>query len=62
MDRDTMLKEALVASRHDSQVYVLFKWADRWWYMPYLEFSPGTQHHPETVRYVLPHGEVTKLS
>lgn len=62
-DRDAALSHALKQSRAKLQIHVVFQGLPNEWHVyTYGEWHYHTPFHDMTTRYVLPNGEVTKLS
>lgn len=66
-DRDDALFVARKEARKYSQVQVMFRSVNgidqAWYVLPYHDFVPQSEgYDSETLRYILPNGECTKLS
>lgn len=62
LDRDSVLTGAIAYASADKAIWVVYKAASTWIAIPYTATTDLIDFQVETTRYVLPNGEVTKLS
>lgn len=63
MDRDKALRKAITNARQDDEVYVLWQTEDNEWHFnAYCTLQGRDSLRMNHTRYILPGGEVTKLS
>lgn len=63
MNRDKALRKALINSKQDDEIYVLWQTEDEAWHFnAYCTLQDRDSLRVSSTRYILPGGEITKLS